>query len=241
MEKSLGVLLAAAGRSERFDGGPLKKVFQKIDRKPLWQHAAEVFVGHPWVHQIVLIVHPNDQEFVQEQWAGTMAMLGIDWVLGGDERWQSVQRGLERLRPEIEWVAVHDAARPCLTRKAFESVAQGAIEHGAAILAQPIHGTVKRGDLEGLVAQTVPRDRLWQAQTPQIARRQWLEEAYKKRGNLSPTDESQLLEHAGYPVRLVEGSPWNIKVTRREDLRFAEIALRAEASSRKSLGDLLGG
>jgi 2-C-methyl-D-erythritol 4-phosphate cytidylyltransferase len=68
-----------------------------------------------------------------------------------------------------------------------------------------------------------------------------LEEAYKKRGNLSPTDESQLLEHAGYPVRLVEGSPWNIKVTRREDLRFAEIALRAEASSRKSLGDLLGG
>ena len=241
MEQTFGVLLAAAGRSERFGGGPVKKVFQKIDRKPLWQHAAEVFVGHPTVHQIVLIVHPTDQEFVQEQWAGTLAMLGIDWVLGGDQRWESVQRGLERLRPEIEWVAVHDAARPCLTRKAFDSVAQQAIEHGAAILAQPIHGTVKRSDAEGLVVQTVPRDRLWQAQTPQVARRQWLEQAYEKRGNLSPTDESQLLEHAGYPVRLVEGSPWNIKVTRREDMRFAEIALRAEASSGKNLGDLLGG
>ncbi|MFN5950455.1 MAG: 2-C-methyl-D-erythritol 4-phosphate cytidylyltransferase, partial [Pirellulaceae bacterium] len=157
MEQSLGVLLAAAGKSERFGGGPLKKVFQKIDRKPLWQHAAEVFVGHPSVQQIVLIVHPNDQEFVQEQWSGTMAMLGIDWVLGGDERWESVLRGLERLRPEIQWVAVHDAARPCLTRKAFDSVAQQAIEHGAAILAQPIHGTVKRSDAEGRVAQTVPR------------------------------------------------------------------------------------
>ncbi len=153
-------------------------------------------------------------------------MLGIEVVDGGAERADSVQRGVERVRPDIEYIAVHDAARPCLVDEWISTILSAAIKTGAAIPAIPIRGTIKRGNERDGVQETVARDGLWEAQTPQIARRDWLVEALAKRGNFAATDEAQLLERAGKKVAIVMGSSLNLKITTREDLRLAEQALK---------------
>ena len=162
----------------------------------------------------------------------TATMMGIEIVLGGDERWQSVENALAKLLPSIEFVAVHDAARPLVTSNDFDRVLQAAREHGAAILGEPIHGTVKRTDADGWIEATVPRERLYQAQTPQVFRRDWLEAAYANRKQTHPTDDAQLVEAIGKRVYLVAGSRINLKITTQEDLRWAEVALKARSSAR---------
>ncbi|MCA9098899.1 MAG: 2-C-methyl-D-erythritol 4-phosphate cytidylyltransferase, partial [Planctomycetaceae bacterium] len=98
---------------------------------------------------------------------------------------------------------------------------------GAAIPAVPVTSTLKRVGSDNRIEKTVSRDHLWMAQTPQVAKREWLVDAYEKIGSLNPTDEAQLLEQAGYPVEIVEGSPLNLKITTKSDLRLAEVSLDA--------------
>ncbi len=96
-----------------------------------------------------MAISPEDKEMVQEKFSGTLTMLGIELVLGGRERYESIRNALEKVKESIRLVAVHDAARPCLTRSAFDSVLGVADEKGAALLASPIRATVKRCDTTG--------------------------------------------------------------------------------------------
>jgi 2-C-methyl-D-erythritol 4-phosphate cytidylyltransferase len=148
--------------------------------------------------------------------------MNIEIVPGGRERTESVQNALEKVRDDIDFVAVHDAARPLVVKGWIETVFNAAIKHGAAIPATPISSTIKRVDGQKLITETVPRDNLWAAQTPQVARRDWLVEAFAKRGSFVATDEAQLLERAGRKVAIVEGAPMNIKITTQDDFRMAE-------------------
>ncbi len=146
----------------------------------------------------MVVIDPEDKGLFQEKFSANTTMMGIDVVLGGTERWQSVQNALERIRPDMKWVAVHDAARPCIAPAWIDKVLDGATKTGAAILGLPIYGTVKRADRNGEVAETVPRENLWQAQTPQVFRKELLLRAYANRGTLSPTDDAQLVEQLGF-------------------------------------------
>jgi len=148
---------------------------------------------------------------------------------GGKERFESVANALALVKPEVEFVAIHDAARPCVTTELIDSVFASAVKMGAAMLAVPVSDTVKRADDKGRVRETVPRQGLWLAQTPQVFRRDWLVEAYAKRAQLGRdiTDDAQLLEAAGHAVHLVQGSTTNLKITAREDLALAEAILKA--------------
>jgi 2-C-methyl-D-erythritol 4-phosphate cytidylyltransferase len=227
MPQDTAVILAAAGTSSRFGQPFVKKVFALLGGKPVFQHSATMFSEHPSVAQQLLVIHPDDREMFRTKFAATVAMMGIEIVLGGDERWQSVQNALAKLSPAIEYVAVHDAARPLIPSNDFDKVLQAAREDGAAVLGEPIHGTVKRTDADGWIESTVPRERLYQAQTPQVFRRDWLEAAYAKRTQSHPTDDAQLVEASGKRVRLVAGSRINLKITTQEDLRWAEVALKS--------------
>ena len=153
--------------------------------------------------------------------------MGIDVVEGGAERYDSVAKALARVKPDIDFVCVHDAARPCLADEWITRVFEAAEKNDAAILAIPVAGTLKR-------VRRGPHDRgdrsragLWEAQTPQVFRRQLLLEAHAKRGDFPATDDAQLVERVGHAVTVVTGSPVNLKITTREDLRLAEQALKA--------------
>jgi 2-C-methyl-D-erythritol 4-phosphate cytidylyltransferase len=169
---------------------------------------------------------------VQEKFAGNLTMLGIEVVLGGEERCDSVRNALERIRPEIRWVAIHDAARPCLSKQSLNQVIEEATKHGAAILATPIRSTVKKVDPNSKqIVETVSRDGLWQAQTPQVFRLEDLKRGYSALKG-KPTDDASVIEKLGIPIRVVEGSETNMKITTKDDLRTVEGLLKAPAKTR---------
>lgn len=221
------VILPAAGKSQRFRDKHYRKPFAPLDNRAVWLHSAEKFLGRDDVKQLLLVIAPGDRDEFQSKFAANVAILGIDVVDGGAERTDSVQNALARVRPEIDYVAVHDAARPCLTNSWIDQIFAAAEKSGAAILAVPVTGTLKQVGSDHTIQQTVSRQHLWEAQTPQVFRRQLLLDAYARRGNTPATDDAELVERLGHAVTVVAGSPINVKITTKEDLRFAELALKA--------------
>ena len=131
-----------------------------------------------------------------------------------------------RVKPEADFVCVHDAARPCLTDAWIDEIFQAAERTDAAIFAVPVNNTLKLVGPDQKIEKTVTRERIWEAQTPQVFRRQLLLDAYARRDGFAATDDAQLVERLGHPVTVVLGSPINFKITTKEDLRLAEQALR---------------
>jgi len=221
------VILPAAGKSSRFRDQHYKKPFAPLDGRPVWMHAAERFANRKDVLQSLLVIAPEDREPVAEKFGGNAALLGIEIVEGGNERYDSIAKALERVKPEADFIAVHDAARPCIVEEWIDAVFAAAVRTGAAILASPVTGTLKRAGGDHTVMETVTRDNLWEAQTPQVFRRQTLIDAYARRGSERATDDAQLVERLGQKVTIVPGSAMNIKITTKEDLRIAASLLKA--------------
>ncbi|HET6426019.1 MAG TPA: 2-C-methyl-D-erythritol 4-phosphate cytidylyltransferase [Planctomycetaceae bacterium] len=219
------VILPAAGMSSRFGGAARKKVFADLAGRAVWLRSTELFVNRDDVVQTLLVVAADDEEWFREKFRPNLAFLDVEVVVGGAERADSVANALARVKPEAVFIAVHDAARPLIAKEWITTVFKAGEQHGAAILATPVTSTVKRVADGTRIVETVPRVDLWTAQTPQVSRRDWLEDAFAKRGSFQPTDEAQLLERAGYAVHVVPGSPLNFKITVAEDLKMAEACL----------------
>lgn len=134
---------------------------------------------------------------------------------------------MKKVKPEAQFVCIHDAARPCLADAWVSRAFEEAERHDAVIYATPVAGTLKRVDGQGRITETVSRDGLWEAQTPQVFRRELIDEAYAQRGEFQATDDAQLVERLGRPVRVLTGSPVNLKIATKDDQRLAEQALKA--------------
>jgi 2-C-methyl-D-erythritol 4-phosphate cytidylyltransferase len=221
------VILPAAGRSSRFRDKHYKKPFAPLAGRAIWLHSAERFLGRHDVVQLILVIAPEDREDFNFKFSSNVAILGIDVVEGGAERADSVAAALARVKPEAGFVCVHDAVRPCLTDAWIDTIFQAAEKTAAAIFALPVAGTLKRVGTGNRIEATVDRQGLWEAQTPQVFRRELLLEAYAQRGDFQATDEAQLVERIGHPVTVVRGSPINLKIATKEDQRLAEQALKA--------------
>jgi len=232
--RDTAVILAAAGSSSRFGNPFLKKVYATLGGKPVWQHSADAFAPIACIKQTILVVQAEDREMIRQKFSATVAFMGIEIVAGGVQRWESVRNAIDKLEPEIQFVAVHDAARPLVSQNDIENVIDAARISGAAILGEPIFGTIKRTNTDGMIESTISREWLFQAQTPQVFRRDWLEKAYSLAATMTPppTDDAQLIEALGHPVKLVAGSPMNIKITTQADLRWAEVALKSRIVAR---------
>jgi 2-C-methyl-D-erythritol 4-phosphate cytidylyltransferase len=228
------VILPAAGKSSRF-GGREKKPYVSLDGRPVWLRTAELFVNRPDVTQLLLVISPDDRELVERRYAANLMFLDIKLVDGGAERFESVANALAHLKPGADFVAVHDAVRPCAPPAVIDAVFAAAASHGAALPGVAVADTLKRVDQEGRVIETVAREGLWQVQTPQAFRRDWLEEAYRQRDQVGATitDDAQLVEAAGHPVRVVPGSPFNLKITTADDLKLAGQYLKLRESDEK--------
>ncbi len=229
------VIMPAAGKSERFQHQHYKKVFAPLDNRAVWLHSAEKFLNRDDVIQLILPISAEDREFFEMKFSSNVALMGIQVIEGGAARWETVQKALDLVKPEADFVCVHDAARPCLAEAWINSVFAAAEKHDAAILANPLQGTIKRVGKSQAIRETVPREGLWEAQTPQVFRRELLQKAYQQRGDLDATDDAQLVEHAGHAVYVVQGSPLNMKIATQEDLRLATQILKVLPKPRPNL------
>lgn len=224
---TFAVILPAAGKSSRFHDKYYKKPFAILNERAVWLHAAEKFLNRDDVQQVLVVVAPEDRDNFQTKFGANVAILGIDVINGGAQRVDSIANALEHVRPEIDYVAVHDAARPCIVDEWITKIFSAAEENGAAIYAVPVAGTLKRVGSNQTVSETVDRKGLWEAQTPQVFRRDLIVRAYAERGDLQATDDAQLVENIGQRVTIVPGSSINFKITTKEDLHLAKQALRA--------------
>ena len=221
----VAVIIPAAGAGQRF-GGKVKKPFALLDNRPLFSRSIELFATRPDVCQVLLAVAPDDYDVVREKYAANLMFMNVRLVRGGSERFASVRAALAEVDDAAELVCVHDAGRPCVLDSWIDAVFAAAAEHGAAILAAPLTGTIKqvRG---GAIERTVPREGLFEAQTPQVFRKALLAEAYAALpADARPTDDAQVVEQSGNAVRVVESDRRNLKVTTGSDLALAGSILK---------------
>jgi len=215
------VILPAAGKSRRFGDSIRKKVFVPLGGRPVWARSAEAFSHRKDVVQTIVVIAPEDEEWFHDTFHGSLMFMNVEVALGGAQRGDSVENGLKQVRDDVDFVAIHDAARPLIAKSWIDDVFDQAEASGAAILATPLTSTIKRVENDNII-ETVDRDHLWAAQTPQVFRKDWLMEAYANRGDFQGTDEAQLVERQGHQVSVVTGSPLNLKITTADDLRMAE-------------------
>ncbi len=206
-------------------GAEEPKQFRAIAGIPMLLRALRPFAQHPRVGPIVLVL-PPESAAAPPAWLGALLSDRLLVTAGGEERQHSVANGLRALPPGPALVLVHDAARPFVERELIDRVLAVAARGAAAVPGLPLPDTVKETDTAGLVVRTIPRDRLVVVQTPQAFPRAMLETAHQRaRGDapsLAATDDATLCERLGHPVRVVAGSPRNIKITTVEDFALAE-------------------
>jgi 2-C-methyl-D-erythritol 4-phosphate cytidylyltransferase len=209
-------------------GGAVRKQFRPLGGLPLLVHSLRVFQSSPVIDAVILAVPEADLHYCRMEIVESHRFTKVTQVVaGGKERQDSVRQALAVVGEGVHLVVIHDAVRPCVTETMVRQVVEAAAADGAAIIALPMRDTVKQVGGDRVIERTIDRTPLWLAQTPQAFRRDWLEEAHRKAQaeGLAATDDAFLMEWMGYPVRVVEGSGENIKVTRPEDLVIGEAIL----------------
>jgi 2-C-methyl-D-erythritol 4-phosphate cytidylyltransferase/2-C-methyl-D-erythritol 2,4-cyclodiphosphate synthase len=235
-------IVPAAGRGERFTGASPDappKQYARLLGASILERTLGRLLGEPRLQTVVVVLAAGDVH-----WPAVAARLDgarLRTAIGGANRQDSVLNGLDSLAPlaaDDDWVLVHDAARPCLTAAEIAGLL-AALDAGAegAVLGAPLVDTIKR-EREGRIATTVDRQGLWRALTPQVFRyaalRRALHEA--RAAGIAVTDEAQAMERLGSTPALVAGSPFNIKITRPEDLQAAAKILRNEEGGGMRIG-----
>ena len=214
-------VIAAAGNSTRM-GGKTSKQFLLLDGMPVLAHTLLTFSALPEITEIIVVTRTEDILTVQDM-VKEFSIPKIKAVLpGGDTRQESVFCGISHATEER--VLIHDGARPFVTPEEIRSLLLALNSCPAAALGVPVKDTVKRVGTDGLVAETLPREELWQIQTPQGFVTSEILSAHKKatEDGVSVTDDCALAEYIGIPVRIVAGSYRNIKITTPEDIILAE-------------------
>lgn len=225
-------IVPAAGQGRRMGGGTAKQ-FLELAGEPVLVHTLRRFDACPSIDDVVVVL-PEGAAAGFLQTAAAAGLRKVSRVVaGGAERQDSVARGLAVVRPETaNVVVVHDGVRPFVTPEQIAAVVERAAATGAAILAVRATDTVKEVDGDGVV-RTLDRGRVALAQTPQAFRYEWFRDAVERAraGGWTVTDDASLVEQAGYPVEIVEGSPFNVKITRPEDLALARFLLEQGTGS----------
>lgn len=213
---SCAAIIVAAGRGARF-GDPLPKQYASVANVPMLRHSLAAFSKHPDISRVVPVIHPEDHAHFETAANGLSPMTA---VAGGETRQDSVRLGLESLMEEPpDWILVHDGARPNPGRAVIDRV-MGALKDGAAgvIPVLPIPDTVKRLSSDNSITETLPRDGLARAQTPQGFVFSALLQAHQSFAGEAFTDDAAVFEKAGHTVTTVTGDEANIKVTDKSDM-----------------------
>jgi 2-C-methyl-D-erythritol 4-phosphate cytidylyltransferase/2-C-methyl-D-erythritol 2,4-cyclodiphosphate synthase len=216
----VSAIIAAGGRGARL-GGDRPKQFLRLGGRPILQRSVEAFALHDRIAEVVVALPPELVGDVPDYLKTGIKPIAI--IDGGARRQDSVANAFALVAGRADIVVIHDAARPLVSADLIRRTLDAAVEHGAAIAAQPATDTVKRGDGDGVIVGTLPRGEIFMAQTPQAFRVAVLRDALAlARGAAEVTDEAMLVERAGHRVRLVVGDMQNMKITTGDDLARAE-------------------
>ncbi|MEW6041808.1 MAG: 2-C-methyl-D-erythritol 4-phosphate cytidylyltransferase [Elusimicrobiota bacterium] len=224
----VSTIIVAAGKGKRFGG---KKQFYNLYGKPVILWSIEKFSTVS--DELIVVLENADLDFFNKKilprklHRKTGNFCEIKTVSGGKERYDSVKNGLEALSPHSDIVCIHDGARPLIEKEDILRCINGAKKYGAAICAALASDTVKFSE-KYFVKRTLDRNKLFLVQTPQAFKTEIILKAYQsisKKGLTASTDDSMVAEASGQKVRIVITSPYNIKITRKEDISIAEILL----------------
>jgi 2-C-methyl-D-erythritol 4-phosphate cytidylyltransferase len=221
LSADVGVVIVAAGKGERAGGDELKQ-FRWVAGKPMLLHSVQLFHAREDVAMVVCVL-PRDKAGDPPPWLFQSDLDRLLISVGGRERGDSVANGLEDLPDGVEVVIIHDAARPLVTAATVDRVIATARLGVGAVAAIPIVDTVKRVH-DAAIQETVDRNALWRAQTPQAFPREMIEQAHReaRQRNLHATDDAALCEMLGLPVEVVLGSERGMKITDEADFARAE-------------------
>ncbi|MBI5179216.1 MAG: 2-C-methyl-D-erythritol 4-phosphate cytidylyltransferase [Nitrospinae bacterium] len=220
-QTSVTAIIPAAGAGTRMGGAP--KQYRELGGKPILEWTLAALSNEPSITAVILAVPPDDVDRMGKKYLNSSVFPKVTRVVaGGAKRWQSVRNGV--MAADTEYALIHDAARPFTSGALIRGVVESAVAHGAATAAVPAHDTVKTRDGERLGA-LVDRATLLLIQTPQAFRRELLLNAYEAlKGNESDwTDETSLVQAAGFPVAWVPGESTNLKITTPEDFVVAQL------------------
>jgi 2-C-methyl-D-erythritol 4-phosphate cytidylyltransferase len=232
MRASAAAVIVAAGPGTRLGAG-VPKAFVELAGTPLVVHSLRALLNAPSIESVVVVVSPScldDARRLLDRHGPWRCMPTL--AAGGAERRDSVRNGLA-MAGSAELIAIHDAARPFVSREAVEAAVAAAARHGAAIVGTPAVDTVKQLHPDGWIESTLPRRQIWLAQTPQVFRADLIRAAHAQTSIPGDaTDDAMLVERLGTRVYVVPGNPENRKITTPEDLRWAEWVLTRPAGSR---------
>ena len=216
-----GAVIAAGGMAQRMQG--VNKQILKIDGIPVLVRSIRALAAIPEIREMVVVARPELFEQL-ESWKQEYHLPDFCLTAGGDTRQQSVLNGVGCLSEQVEYVVIHDGARPFADRQLIDRCLQSAVEHQAATAAVPVKDTIKQAADDGSIAATPDRSRLYLTQTPQIFRAQLYRRAAEQAQaeGLDFTDDCQLMEHLGHRVWLAQGDYRNIKITTPEDIVIAQ-------------------
>lgn len=223
-------IIVAAGCGKRMQS-PIAKQFLELGNIPILVRTLRVFARHPRIARIFLVVPEREMDFCRsrilpEVEGGT----DLQVVAGGARRQDSVYQGLLAVSEPGQIVVIHDGVRPFVSPELITACIAGAEQLDACIAGIPVSDTVKRVGAENEIRETIARQDLWLAQTPQAFRWELIKEAFDKAiaDGFSGTDDASMLEHLGRPVRMIEGSRRNIKITTPADMELAAAFLKKQ-------------
>ena len=224
-KNTTAAVIAAGGMGNRL-GGDTPKAFIQLGDKPLFLHSFEVFDQHPAFSEIVLVVPEESVGKAKDIIDKLTTSKHVTVAPGGVERWQSVKNGVEATDSSTDWVLIHDAARPFVTKEVIDSLLEKRSTYKCVITATPVEDTIRRFENDRCVA-TIDRSLLIRVGTPQLFHRQSLINAFAHAESMTPppTDEAMLLEKSGIEIGFAWGDPQNFKITTQSDLEIAEAIL----------------
>ena len=228
----VNVVIVAAGKGTRLQSG-LPKPFLSVAGRPILVHTLRRFTSIEMVRRVIVVVAAECEALCQEvlhthgPWPQPITV-----IRGGAERQDSVRNGLAALETQCEIVVIHDAARPFISVEAIQRSIDAAAETGSAVVATPVRDTIKRADAQHTIRETVSRQDLWLAQTPQTFQVGVIRAAHRwaQQRGIVGTDDATLVEQMGRPVRIVPGDALNFKITTPDDLALAQAVLQTSES-----------
>ena len=226
--KEVAAIIVAGGKGTRM-GSTIKKQYLKIGEKEVLAHTVEAFEKVQAIKEIIVVTSEEDTDYVGELLCRQYGYKKVTQIVaGGKERQYSVFNGIKAIGENIDYVLIHDGARPFIKEEVIIKSLEKAYEKKACIVAVPVKDTIKQVDVNGKVETTPNRASLWGIQTPQVFERSLIEKAhaYAKENSILGTDDSMLVEAIGEEVYIVEGDYTNIKITTPEDLIIAETFIK---------------
>ncbi|MFC1666845.1 2-C-methyl-D-erythritol 4-phosphate cytidylyltransferase [Candidatus Omnitrophota bacterium] len=224
MQIKVAAIVPAAGKGRRIKS-KIEKPYIKLCGKPILAHTLLILSRNKLINEIIVAVSKKRIDKVRREIINRFKIKKVTLVSGGKERKDSVFNALKGLSNDIDYVLIHDGIRPFITNSLIKASLKTAQRFGACIIAVPVKPTLKYLGKGGRIQYTPDRRNFWEAQTPQVFRRDLIEQAYKaacgKKSNV--TDDSMLVEEIGVKPKVVLGSYSNIKITTREDLKLARI------------------